>query len=205
MSMSEVKTAIANVIKGGTTHYKEIALKLDKTVGNIRKTLSVMKKAGQVVPIGGGHYQLPLVLVDDPIPNKPGPEPILQANDYVKSNEKGLRLLVKTREIVSHLMSEYENGKGDFPLQEIAALEKLERIYRDQVRTKTEESQEVKKRDFKKFIVLPDNHRQPLTQIQYENQVMYELLQLKKIDEMPSDNVIIERNDNQMHFPFYPL
>jgi len=203
--MSEVKTAIANTIKGGTTHYKDIAEKLGKTIGHIRKTLSVMKKAGQVIPLGGGHYQVPLVAVDDPIPNKSGPEPILRANDYVMSNEKGLRLLVKTRDIVSRLMSEYEKGKGDFPIQEIAALEKLERIYREQVRIKTEESKEVKKKDFKKFIILPDNNRQPLTQEQYEDQVMYELLQLKKIDEMPSNNVIIVKNDDQMCFPFYPL
>ena len=204
MSMSEAKTTIADTIKGGTTHYKEIAKKLGKTEGSIRKTISVMKKAGQVIPIGGGHYQLPKIFVDDPVPKKSGPEPTLRPSDYVVSNEKGLRLLIKTRDIVSRLMNDYDNGKGEFPVQEVGALEKLERIYKDQVKVKTEESQEIKKDEFRQFIILPDNHRQNLTQDQYADHVMYELLQMGKTNEMPNSNVIIEKSD-QTSFPFYPL
>ena len=193
MSMSEAKTETANAIKSGTTHNKEIAKKLGKTDGNIRKTLSVMKKAGQVIILGGGHYQLPKKIISDPIPNKPG-------------NEKGLRLLVKTREIVSRLMTDYEKGETKaFPGLEIAALEKLERIYKEQIQTKTKEGQEEVRKDFKKFIILPDNHRSDLTLEQQEDQVMYELLQLGKIDVPPSNNVIIEKNDEQISFPFYSL
>ena len=205
MSMSEAKTEIANAIKSGTTHYKEIAKKLGKTDGNIRKTLSVMKKAGQVIILGGGHYQLPKKIVSDPIPNKPGPESLLRPEDYVNSNEKGLRLLIKTREIVNKLMIDYEKGEKEFPGLEITALEKLERIYKEQIQTKTKEGQEEVRKDFKKFIILPDNHRSDLTLEQQEDQVMYELLQLGKIDVPPSNNVIIEKNDEQISFPFYSL
>ena len=147
MSVSEIKVAIINTIESGITHYKDIAAKLNKTEGNIRKTLSVMKKAGQVVPTGNGHYQLPIVQVPIADSLKPGPAPMMRITDYIKSNEKALQLLVKTREIVSKLMNDYETGKGDFPAQAVTSLEKLEWIYKEQLQTKTEESQKFQERN----------------------------------------------------------
>ena len=205
MSKNEVKTGIISTIKKGITHYRKIALEINKTEGNIRKNLSIMKKDGQVIPIGGGHYQLPLTPVPVVDNLTPGRERILRADDYIESNEKALRLLVKTREAVNKLMNSYENGTVDFPAQEIISLEKLERTYKEPLQAKTKKSEEIKEREFNNFVIIPDNHRVPLTYEQYEARVMYKLFQLKKIDEVSGNNVIIEENDDQICFPFYPL
>ena len=62
-----------------------------------------------------------------------------------------------------------------------------------------------KKEDYKGYVVLPHNNRNDLTEEQLENHQKYEAGQLGLSNEMPTSNVIIEDDDDQLCFPFYPL
>ena len=205
MSMTGIKAAIADTIKRGITHYGKIAVELNKTEGNIRKTLSIMKNAGQIIPIGNGNYKLPEVQVDNTIAKKNGvakknesePKP-----DYIKSNELALNLLVKTREIVNNLINEYNEGKTPFPKEEIYALKILETAYKEELRRKTEIEENKDKNQKKPFIILPHNNRSNLTEEQYEDHCKYERTKLGLESELPTENVIIEDNEEQLRFPF---
>jgi hypothetical protein len=57
-AMSNERREIVDCIKGGITHYKNIAEYLGKKPGTVWKNLKDMANSGQVTPKGKGHYEL---------------------------------------------------------------------------------------------------------------------------------------------------
>ena len=192
---------ICDAIECNILYYKDIAVKLDRSNGTILRSLSIMKKTGDVIPIGRGKYQLSAKHkkdVIDPKPDVDSNEPLtteLPSKSIVEvdsneplTTESALRLLAKTRKSVEKLMDDYNKNMAPFPKNEIYALTILEKAYKE-INTETaitSVNTEV--------IILPHNKRQDLTQIQYENYLKYEFR--RDSEESEED----EKNDDQLCF-----
>ena len=170
--MSKGDQDICNAIECNILYYKDIAIKLDRSDNTILRALSIMKRAGDVVSIGRGKYQLSAKhkkdIIDHPKPDFDSNEPLTTkspskpiVDNYDLTTESSLRLLAKTRKSVEKLMDDYNKNMAPFPKNEIYALTILERTYREINKETAVSNTEV--------IILPHNRRQDFTQLQYEN------------------------------------